>query len=125
MTDPTAHNGQAEDAFHLVLPSLPGYGFPGEPAELGVAFKQMQAARDQVEVMRKAEHDAEAVKKQIAASIAQSDAIRAAARVFVQPRVLGYPAGGAIRGPDSYGDVGNNEIGFPYRIANEGAEASP
>jgi pimeloyl-ACP methyl ester carboxylesterase len=35
LTDPTAHGGQAEDAFHLVLPSLPGYGFSGEPAELG------------------------------------------------------------------------------------------
>jgi pimeloyl-ACP methyl ester carboxylesterase len=35
LTDPTAHSRQAEDAFHLVLPSLPGYGFSGEPAELG------------------------------------------------------------------------------------------
>ena len=35
LTDPTAHGGQAEDAFDLVLPSLPGYGFSGEPAELG------------------------------------------------------------------------------------------
>ncbi|MFI0404337.1 epoxide hydrolase family protein [Actinomadura sp. 3N508] len=35
LTDPTAHGGRAEDAFHLVLPSLPGYGFSGEPAELG------------------------------------------------------------------------------------------
>ena len=35
LTDPTAHGGAAEDAFHLVLPSLPGYGFSGEPAELG------------------------------------------------------------------------------------------
>jgi pimeloyl-ACP methyl ester carboxylesterase len=35
LTDPTAHGGQAGDAFHLVLPSLPGYGFSGEPAELG------------------------------------------------------------------------------------------
>jgi len=35
LTDPTAHGGQAEDAFHLVLPSLPGYCFSGEPAELG------------------------------------------------------------------------------------------
>jgi pimeloyl-ACP methyl ester carboxylesterase len=34
LTDPTAHGGQAEDAFDLVLPSLPGYGFSGEPAEL-------------------------------------------------------------------------------------------
>jgi pimeloyl-ACP methyl ester carboxylesterase len=35
LTDPTAHGGSAEDAFHLVLPSLPGYGLSAEPAELG------------------------------------------------------------------------------------------
>src|SRR5918996_1541475 len=35
LTDPTAYGGTAEDAFHLVLPSLPGYGFSGEPTELG------------------------------------------------------------------------------------------
>jgi pimeloyl-ACP methyl ester carboxylesterase len=35
LTDPTAHGGSAEDAFHLVLPSLPGYGFSGEPTQLG------------------------------------------------------------------------------------------
>jgi pimeloyl-ACP methyl ester carboxylesterase len=35
LTDPTAHGGSAEDAFHLVLPSVPGYGFSGEPTELG------------------------------------------------------------------------------------------
>jgi pimeloyl-ACP methyl ester carboxylesterase len=35
LTDPTAHGGRAEDAFHLVLPSLPGYGLSSEPAELG------------------------------------------------------------------------------------------
>ncbi len=35
LTDPTAHGGDAEDAFDLVLPSLPGYGFSSEPTELG------------------------------------------------------------------------------------------
>ena len=35
LTDPTAHGGKAEDAFDLVLPSIPGYGFSGEPTELG------------------------------------------------------------------------------------------
>ncbi|HEY6746495.1 MAG TPA: epoxide hydrolase [Mycobacteriales bacterium] len=35
LTDPTAHGADAEDAFHLVLPSLPGYGFSGEPTEVG------------------------------------------------------------------------------------------
>ncbi|HXT88473.1 MAG TPA: epoxide hydrolase [Trebonia sp.] len=35
LTDPTAHGGTPEDAFHLVLPSLPGYGFSAAPTELG------------------------------------------------------------------------------------------
>jgi len=35
LTNPTAHGGRAEDAFDLVVPSLPGYGFSGEPTELG------------------------------------------------------------------------------------------
>src|SRR5262245_35671095 len=35
LTDPPAHGGRAEDAFDLVLPSLPGYGFSGEPAVVG------------------------------------------------------------------------------------------
>jgi pimeloyl-ACP methyl ester carboxylesterase len=35
LTDPTAHGGSAEDAFHLVLPSIPGYGFSDEPTEIG------------------------------------------------------------------------------------------
>jgi pimeloyl-ACP methyl ester carboxylesterase len=35
LTDPTSHGGEAEDAFHLVLPSLPGYGLSSEPTEIG------------------------------------------------------------------------------------------
>jgi pimeloyl-ACP methyl ester carboxylesterase len=35
LTDPTSHGGRAEDAFDLVLPSLPGYGFSAAPTELG------------------------------------------------------------------------------------------
>jgi pimeloyl-ACP methyl ester carboxylesterase len=35
LTDPTEHGGSADDAFHLVLPSLPGYGFSAEPTEVG------------------------------------------------------------------------------------------
>ncbi|MBQ0904945.1 epoxide hydrolase family protein [Micromonospora sp. U21] len=44
LTDPTAHGGTAEDAFHLVLPSLPGYGFSGEPTELGWDSNRMAGA---------------------------------------------------------------------------------
>jgi epoxide hydrolase-like protein len=35
LADPTAHGGPAEDAFDLVLPSLPGYGFSGQPTAVG------------------------------------------------------------------------------------------
>ena len=35
LTDPTAHGGSASDAFHLVIPSLPGYGFSGKPTTPG------------------------------------------------------------------------------------------
>ncbi len=35
LTDPAAHRGSAEDAFHLVVPSMPGYGFSAEPGEVG------------------------------------------------------------------------------------------
>jgi len=35
LTDPTAHGGQPDDAFDVVIPSLPGYGFSGKPTELG------------------------------------------------------------------------------------------
>jgi epoxide hydrolase len=35
LTDPTAHGGRAEDAFHVVCPSLPGYGFSGKPDATG------------------------------------------------------------------------------------------
>jgi pimeloyl-ACP methyl ester carboxylesterase len=44
LTDPTGHGGDAEDAFHLVLPSLPGYGFSGVPAEIGWNVGRMAQA---------------------------------------------------------------------------------
>jgi pimeloyl-ACP methyl ester carboxylesterase len=51
LTDPTAHGGAAEDAFHLVLPSLPGYGFSGEPTEVG--WDPGRTARAWAELMRR------------------------------------------------------------------------
>ena len=35
LTDPTAYGGKAEDAFDVVIPSIPGYGFSGKPTQLG------------------------------------------------------------------------------------------
>jgi pimeloyl-ACP methyl ester carboxylesterase len=45
LTDATAHGGKAEDAFDLVLPSLPGYGLSGEPAGLGWNVGRVAQAR--------------------------------------------------------------------------------
>jgi pimeloyl-ACP methyl ester carboxylesterase len=49
LTNPTAHGGRAEDAFHLVIPSLPGYGFSGKPTELG--WDSSRIARAWAELM--------------------------------------------------------------------------
>ena len=51
LTEPTAHGGKPEDAFQLVLPSLPGYGLSGEPAEIG--WDLGRTARAWAELMRR------------------------------------------------------------------------
>jgi pimeloyl-ACP methyl ester carboxylesterase len=51
LTDPTAHGGTASDAFHLVIPSLPGYGFSGKPATTG--WGPDRIARAWAELMRR------------------------------------------------------------------------
>jgi pimeloyl-ACP methyl ester carboxylesterase len=51
LTDPAAHGGSAADSFHLVLPSLPGYGLSGEPLEIG--WDLDRTARAWAELMRR------------------------------------------------------------------------
>lgn len=41
LADPAAHGGDAGDAFHVIAPSLPGYGFSGKPAETGTSVEQI------------------------------------------------------------------------------------
>lgn len=41
LADPTAHGGKAEDAFHIVAPSLPGYGFSGKPTKPGTSVNKI------------------------------------------------------------------------------------
>jgi pimeloyl-ACP methyl ester carboxylesterase len=41
LTDPTAHGASAEDAFHVVIPSMPGYGFSGKPTGTGWGPERM------------------------------------------------------------------------------------
>jgi pimeloyl-ACP methyl ester carboxylesterase len=44
LTDPTAHGGSAADAFHVVVPSMPGYGFSGKPTSTGWGPERMGRA---------------------------------------------------------------------------------
>ena len=55
LTDPTAHGGDAADAFHLVMPSIPGYGFSPEPRELGWDAPHIGVAWD--ELMKRLGYD--------------------------------------------------------------------
>jgi pimeloyl-ACP methyl ester carboxylesterase len=51
LTDPTAHGGSAEDAFDIVIPSMPGYGFSGKPTSTGWGPERM--ARAWAQLMRR------------------------------------------------------------------------
>jgi pimeloyl-ACP methyl ester carboxylesterase len=51
LTDPTAHGGSAEDAFDVVIPSLPGYGFSGKPT--GTGWDPDHIARAWAELMKR------------------------------------------------------------------------
>ena len=51
LTDPTAHGGKAEDAFDVVIPSMPGYGFSGKPTSTGWGPEHM--ARAWAELMKR------------------------------------------------------------------------
>ena len=44
LTDPTAHGGDAADAFHVICPSLPGFGFSGKPTETGWGVERIAKA---------------------------------------------------------------------------------
>jgi len=51
LTNPTAHGGEASDAFHLVIPSLPGHGFSAKPTKPG--WDPVRTARAWVELMKR------------------------------------------------------------------------
>jgi pimeloyl-ACP methyl ester carboxylesterase len=51
LTDPTAHGASASDAFHVVIPSMPGYGFSGKPTTTG--WDPVRIANAYVELMRR------------------------------------------------------------------------
>src|SRR5262245_53565428 len=54
LTDPRAHGGDPRDAFHLVMPTIPGYGFYGQTRETG--WNARRVARDFAELMERLGH---------------------------------------------------------------------
>ena len=48
LSDPSQHGGDPKDAFHLVIPSLPGFGFSGQPTSPGVGVERIAALWDQL-----------------------------------------------------------------------------
>ena len=55
LTNPTAHGGKAEDAFDIVIPSLPGYGFSGKPTALG--WEPVRIAKTWIALMKRLGYD--------------------------------------------------------------------
>ena len=55
LANPTAHGASAADAFHLVIPSMPGYGFSGKPTETG--WDTVRIARAYAELMKRLGYD--------------------------------------------------------------------
>jgi pimeloyl-ACP methyl ester carboxylesterase len=51
LTDPTVYGGKAEDAFDVIIPSIPGYGFSGKPTDLG--WTPLRIANAWIELMRR------------------------------------------------------------------------
>jgi pimeloyl-ACP methyl ester carboxylesterase len=55
LTDPTAHGASASDAFHVVIPSMPGYGFSGKPTSTG--WGPVRTGKAYVELMKRLGYD--------------------------------------------------------------------
>ena len=81
LTDPTAHGASASDAFHLVIPSIPGHGFSPEPATLG--WDPVRIARAWIVLMRRLGYEQFVAQGgDWGASITQLMALQAPARVL-------------------------------------------
>jgi len=82
LTDPTAHGGQASDAFHLVIPSLPGHGFSGKPTKTG--WDPIRIAHAWIELM-----DRLGYTRYVAQGGDWGDAVSEQMAVIAPPQLLG------------------------------------
>ncbi len=90
-------------------------------AQIRESRRQTGAMENQVTAIRDvAEEELRAMREDIQASIEQARAVREAARAQNQPIVFAHTYGGAIKGPNDGADLGPGEVGFRYRLINEG-----
>ncbi len=82
LTDPTAHGGRAEDAFDVVIPSIPGHGFSGKPATTG--WDPVRVARAWIALMQRLGYT-----KYVAQGGDWGDAISEQMAVIAPPGLLG------------------------------------
>jgi len=82
LTDPTAHGGKAEDAFDVVIPSLPGHGFSGKPTELG--WDPVRVARAWIVLMKRLGYT-----RYVAQGGDWGDAVTEQMAVIAPPELLG------------------------------------
>jgi len=89
LTDPAAHGGRAEDAFDVVLPSIPGYGFSGRPASVGWGPDRIGRAWD--ELMRRLGYQRYVSQGGDWGSVISDELARLAPPMMVtRPQTLGY-----------------------------------
>ena len=82
LTDPTAYGGKAEDAFDVVIPSIPGYGFSGKPTELG--WNPVRIAKAWIVLMKRLGY-----KKYVAQGGDWGNAISETMALMAPPELLG------------------------------------
>ena len=82
LTDPTAYGGKAEDAFDVVIPSLPGHGFSGKPTELG--WDPVRIAKAWITLMKRLGYT-----KYVAQGGDWGDAVTEQMAVLAPPELLG------------------------------------
>jgi hypothetical protein len=91
-------------------------------AQIRESRRQTGAMESQVAAIRDvAEQELGAMREDIQASIEQGRAVREAARAQLQPIVFAHAYGGRLKGPDDGANLSAGQVGFRYRLANEGA----
>ena len=109
LTDPTAHGGAAQDAFHLVIPSLPGYGFSARPQAPGWDPDRIARAWD--ELMKRLGYTLRRTRRRLGGGRHRGDGQAGTGRIDWHPRQPGgggtaRRGSGAGRRRTSAGDVG-------------------